>query len=494
MPNIIAYAALLIWPLVIVAMFRKMSPERAFIWAILGGYMVLPELTEINIPVIPAFDKTSIPNLTAFALCVIMLHMRPQLLPDGVLGKLLMAVLVIAPVISVFFNTDPLHFGVEQSGRLTLVRENASSVPGMRLYDSVAMLVRQIIMILPFFLARHLLASEQALTELLRALMIAGLIYAVPILWEVRFSPQLHTTIYGFFQHSFLQMIREGGYRPIVFMPHGLWLALFMVMTTAAALHFAKQAPPQDRVRAGLLALILFTMVYLTKSLGPMLIMITLSALILLFGPRMQFRAAGLMALLAISYPLLRGAGVVPTDRLVDLVSQRSLERSLSLQFRFDNEDLLLARAAEKPILGWGGYGRSMIFDPDTGEMTSISDGQWVITIGQWGWLGYLALFGLLCLPLLALWWRYRQTPNHAIPPQAGILALILGASLVDLLPNATLVSLTWLIAGALLGHAELVHRRSHQARLAQWRAMPSRTTLLPTARTPEPALKRSFL
>lgn len=84
--------------------------------------------------------------------------------------------------------------------------------------------------------------------------------------------------------------------------------------------------------------------------------------------------------------------------------------------------------------------------------MTSVSDGQWVITIGQWGWVGYLALFGLLCLPVLALWWRYRQVPEGAIPPQVGVLALILGASLVDLLPNATLVSLTWLIAGALLG------------------------------------------
>jgi len=494
MPNAIAYTALLIWPLIIVVMFRKMSPERAFIWAILGGYMVLPELTEINVPVIPAFDKTSIPNLTAFALCLVMLNMRPRLLPDGLLGKVLVVALCTAPVIAVFFNTDPLEFGTTQSGRLTMTGEYTTSVPGMRIYDSVSILVRQLIMILPFFLARHLLASEQALTELLRALMIAGLIYSVPILWEVRFSPQLHTNIYGFFQHDFSQMIRQGGFRPIVFMPHGLWLSLFMVMTAVSALHFAKQATPSDRMRAIIIAAFLFAMVLLTKSLGPLLILLCVSALVIFLKPRMQLRIAGLAALLALSYPLLRGAGLVPTDRFVALANARSPERAQSLQFRYDNEDMLLDRAAEKLFFGWGGYGRNQIFDADTGQMISVSDGQWVITIGQWGWVGYLALFGLLCLPLLALWWRYRMVPDSAIPPQAGVLALILGASLVDLLPNATLVSLTWLIAGALLGHAELQHWRSRTAQLEHWRNLPGRTGLMAAARTPEPALKRSFL
>jgi len=379
-------------------------------------------------------------------------------------------------------------------GRLTLIGENATTVPAMRIYDSVAILVRQIIMIVPFLLARHILASEQALTELLRALVIAGLIYAAPILWEVRFSPQLHTNIYGFFQHDFIQMIREGGYRPIVFMPHGLWLALFMVMTAISALHFAKQADPSDRLRASLVAVFLFAIATLTRSLGPLLILLALAALVVFLKPRMQLRIAGLMALLALTYPILRGAGIIPTDRFVALVGQRSLERSLSLQFRFDNEDMLLARAAEKALFGWGGYGRSMIFDPDTGVMTSVSDGQWIITIGQWGWLGYLALFGLLCLPLLALWWRYRNIPDGAIAPQAGVLALLLGASLVDLLPNATLVSPTWLIAGALLGHAELLHQRTQAAKLNHWRSKPGRAGLMAAAQTRNPALRRSFL
>lgn len=504
MPNAIAYLALLSWPLVIWVMFRKMPVERAFIWAILGGYMVLPELTEFNLPMIPPLDKASIPNLTAAFICIAVLKLRPTLLPVGLFGKALVLMLIAAPVISVFHNLEPIIFAMQTSGQLTVQQFPLSSidqgapaprlVPGMRMYDAFSALAQQLILILPFFLARHILATEAALRDLLRALVIAGLIYSVPILIEIRFSPQLHTWIYGFFQHDFIQMIRRGGFRPIVFMPHGLWLALFMVMTATAALHFALQAEPEKRPRAILIAFWLIGMVVLTRSVGPLLIMLVVGAIVLLFAPRMQFRLAAAMAGVAMSYPLLRGGGLIPTEQLVSLVHTRSPERAQSLEFRFDNEDMLLERASEKPFFGWGGWGRNQIFDPVTGEVLSVSDGMWIITIGQWGWLGYLAMFGLLCLPLLALWWRYRLVPNRDIPPAAGVLAVILGASLIDLLPNATMVPLTWLIAGALLGHAELQHWRAQQARLQRWKDQPSRAGLMAGARSAAPGFKHSFL
>ena len=144
-----------------------------------------------------------------------------------------------------------------------------------------------------------------------------------------------------------------------------------------------------------------------------------------------------------------------------------SPDRAQSLGYRFLNEDMLLERAADKPLFGWGAWGRNLLYDPETGEALTISDGQWIITIGQSGWLGYIATFGLLCLPIFALWWRYRQVRRMPrIPAQAGLLALILGANLVDLLPNATLIPFTWLLAGALLGHAELQANRARAARL----------------------------
>ena len=494
MPNAFAQLMLLVWPFVIWTMFKKMPAERAFLWAIIGGYMALPELTEFNLPMIPAFDKTSIPNITAFVICVMVLKMRPALMPDGLVGRAMLCMLIAAPVISVFFNLEPITFATQYSGRLMHVETWVQPLPGMRVYDSISALAGQIILILPFFLARHLLATEQAMTEVLRALVIAGLIYTIPILIEVRFSPQLHTWIYGFFQHSFEQMMREGGFRPIVFMPHGLWIALFMVMTMIAALHFARLAGPQERTKAWLTVLLLTVIVYLCRSLGPLMIMLCLATMILLLGAKWHLRISVGMAALTMSYPLLRGAGLIPTQQIVAWLEARRPDRAQSLEFRFTNEDWLLDRAWEKPLFGWGGWGRNQIYEYETGRMISVTDGQWVITIGQWGWLGYIAMFGLLCLPLVALWWRYRLVPAADIPPQASVLALLLGANLVDLLPNATMVPLTWLLAGTVLGHAELVHRRRLQAQTDQWRHAPVRDGLLASARVTRPIYKRSFL
>ncbi|MEY4305697.1 MAG: hypothetical protein RIT52_1872, partial [Pseudomonadota bacterium] len=38
-PNIIAYIALALWPLVTWLMWRKLTPAQALIWTILGGYL-----------------------------------------------------------------------------------------------------------------------------------------------------------------------------------------------------------------------------------------------------------------------------------------------------------------------------------------------------------------------------------------------------------------------------------------------------------------------
>ena len=60
-----------------------------------------------------------------------------------------------------------------------------------------------------------------------------GLCATVP--WEVRMSPQLHSSMYGFRPFRFDQAYRWGGYRPSVFMQHGIALGLFMASCTLVA-------------------------------------------------------------------------------------------------------------------------------------------------------------------------------------------------------------------------------------------------------------------
>ena len=71
------------------------------------------------------------------------------------------------------------------------------------------------------------------------------------------------------------------------------------------------------------------------------------------------------------------------------------------------------------------------------------------------GWLGYLAEFGLTALPLLVLARGVLLRQGVVIARPTAALALILAVNMVDLLPNATHIPFTWLMAGALLGEAE---------------------------------------
>ncbi|MCC0078040.1 MAG: hypothetical protein H6898_15900, partial [Rhodobacter sp.] len=236
--NTTALLALLGWPLVTVLFFRLMPKERALIWTILGAYMFLPQVSAIDLPVVPALNKETIPNLMAFAACMVVLGRMPELWPRGWPGRILLALFIVSPAITVLTNLEPIRFGIDRFGTMTLVDANALEVwglPGLRIYDSVSALAQQAFLMLPFFLARDLLRSEEAIREIVLALIVAAGIYALPMLWEVRFSPQLHTRLYGFFQHDFAQAMRNGGFRPFVFMPHGLWVAFFAFMCTMAA-------------------------------------------------------------------------------------------------------------------------------------------------------------------------------------------------------------------------------------------------------------------
>jgi hypothetical protein len=443
MPNATAYLMLAAWPLITLAMFRWWPIERALIWSLLGAYMVLPPPpAAFDFPLMPPLTKESLPSLATFVICLIHAGRRVPLLPQSLPGRVLVALFVLSPVATVLTNGDPVFYG-----RIGL--------PSLGLKDMVALVLLQFILLLPFLLARQHLATPEGLRELVMALMLGGLIYSLPMLLEVRLSPQLNIWIYGYFQHSFEQMMRSGGFRPIVFMYHGLWVAFFTVMAMACALALAREADVRRRVFYLLAALYLGGVLVLCKSLGSLMYGVYLAPLALFLPTRMQIRIAGVMAVMAISYPVLKGAGLIPVDWILEQAGKVDPERANSLRFRLDNEDILMERALEKPLFGWGSWGRNHILNPVTGVIETVTDGRWIILIGIFGWVGYLAEFGLITLPVLMLWHYSRRLGNAAHVRLIGPVALLLAINLIDMLPNATLTPLTWLFAGAVLGLAE---------------------------------------
>ncbi|MCP4821482.1 MAG: hypothetical protein GY883_20045 [Shimia sp.] len=475
MPNALATLMLVIWPVVIWRLYLALPPGRALIWSLLGAYLLLPPPpAAIDFPLMPALDKTSLPNLAILivALFVLRGENRPRLMPDNIIARWLLVVFVLSPIITVFTNPEPLIFSD------TFIR-------GLYLQDAIAQPINRFILVIGFLMARQYLTTREDQRDLLIALVISGLAYSLPILMEVRLSPQINNWIYGYYQHLFSQTIRQGGYRPMVFLYHGIWLAYFVLTCLLASLALWRADRSTSRAKYMIAAFYLCAVLVLCKTLATLVYAGAAGALILLLSTRMQVKIAAVLALVTLSYPVLKSADLVPTEAILAQAEAISAERAHSLGFRFDNEDILVERAFLKPLFGWGIWGRNHTHDPETGLITSVSDGYWVIVIGVWGWVGYIAQFGLMSLPILLVWRElrgvsrqereqferrasytlmdqsHRETDtNRGLSPYLGPLALMLGFNLIDLLPNATLTPTTWLIAGTLFGHAERLARR----------------------------------
>jgi hypothetical protein len=453
-PNWFAYAALLIWPAVALYLYSNLPIGRATVWAILGGYLLLPVGTVIKFEQVPGFDKQSIPNLAALICCILFTGRMPKFFRGFGFAELLIIPLLVSPFITSMLNTDPVRIG-------------EIVLPGLSYYESASAAVGQFIFLLPFFLGREFLQRTEDNADILRILVVAGLAYSLPMLFEVRISPQLHTWIYGYFPHSFLQQIREGGFRPVVFLGHGLLVAFFAMTATVAAAALWRTRTPIRQFTPGALTGYLSVVLVLCKTGSALLYAAILVPLVRWASPRMQLRVACVLAAIVMTYPILRVADLIPTDSLIQLTDTVSAERAASLKTRFDNEKQLMEHAWQRPWFGWGRFGRNRVYDAG-GEDVSITDGRWIITLGTFGLIGFFAEFGLIALVVFraASALRFASTMQEA--GYLATLALIVAINMIDLLPNSSLSPWTWLLAGALLGRAEALREVAKQILLRE--------------------------
>ncbi|MCR8549088.1 hypothetical protein M4578_14715 [Salipiger sp. P9] len=443
MPNPLAYLMLAIWPLVTIMLFRRLPVERALILSLMVGYLFLPEPpAAFDLPLMPPLTKHNIPALTAFAFCLWKYGPGGSILPQSLVGKVLLLTFILSPIMTAVNNTEPVFYG-----RIGL--------PGLSVKDALALMVQQFLLILPFLLARQFLTSGGAQRDFLVALMWCGLVYSLLMLIEIRLSPQLNNWIYGYYQHLFGQSIRAGGYRPVIFLYHGLWVAFFIMTAAVASFALWRLDERMHNVKVIGAALYLTLILVLAKSLGSLIFAVAMIPCVVLLGRVTQIKVAILIGVLAIGYPILKGAHLVPEDKILAQAASIDPERANSLEFRFTNENILLDRAYLKPVFGWGSWGRNHILDPVTGNIQTVTDGRWIIVIGIYGWVGFLAEFGLLVLPLFLLWREAIAARRDAVSPFIAPLSLMLAINVFDMIPNATLTPLTWLLAGALTGYAE---------------------------------------
>ncbi len=332
----------------------------------------------------------------------------------------------------------------------------ASVLNGLGLYDGLSEALRSTLLwAVPYFIGRQYFNDRQGVRDLAIALFVGGLIY-MPLCWfEMRFSPQLHNKVYGYHAHSFAQTKRGDGFRPTVFMEHGLMVSLWMASASLVGIWLwvtgivkkIWHIPMQYAVPV----LVLTTA--LGKSMNSLLLMIAGSATLILskYIP-MRILAIALVAAAPI-YCVVRITGSWGGDAAITMTQMIAPDRVLSLQFRFDNEMMLMDRAMERPIFGWGGQNRMAVRDDD-GKIISVTDGLWIIALGQRGMFGLIALLGTILVPaVLALqrpatdWVKQEYAPTIAL----GMVMIIF---MIDNLPNGMENPVYMMCGGAVAAYA----------------------------------------
>ncbi len=453
MPNALAQIMILAWPVLTVVLFLRLPAGRAIVASLFIGMLVLPTRVVYDLPLLPALDRSTAPVLSSLLCCLLAIgarggaaarrseggvEHRPGWLPQSPVQRLLVFGMVFQPVITSLLNGDTVVYG-------------ARVFPGLGVYDALSNVLEHLVTLIPLLLGRRYLSRAEDVELLLRFMVGTMLIYSIPILLEIRISPQIHYWVYGFRPTDFIQAVRGGGFRPMVLMNHGLPLAMAMALTIIAATGLARSAPPLKRTlaraKAGWLAMVLL----LSNSLGAL--MGAAFAVPFVAFTKRPFQATVAMALgvMVLIYPLSRAYDIFPADEMASTIGG---VRGGSLQFRFDNEDILLDKALERPVFGWGSWGRNRVIDSATGQDISVTDGAWIITIGTGGMVGFLTRFGLLASPLLLLW-RYRKREDMG--QETVTLAMMVAINLVDLLPNSTMWPLLWLCVGSLSGRYEVL-------------------------------------
>jgi len=424
--NVLVHIALLGFLPLTAACFSLLEPRRAVLSLLLVGWLFLPQFDG-------RYRVLILTSKAAFVPAVVLLgsitfdarwrRFRPRLF------DLPMAVLCVGPFVSALSN----ELGAKEAVSAML---DATMTWGA-----------------PYFLGRVYLGDGRALKEFATALAVAALVYAPFCLWEIRMSPQLHHAVYGFRAENFTTMVRFGGFRPSVFMQTGLAVAFFMAMGTLSAIWLWRTGARRELAGLPLnwfcVPLLLFTTI-VCKSTGAIILLAV--GIAVLEGTRFLRTPAMIFALAVLpsAYCAARISGwgadtVVAVAR--DVVDE---DRAGSVQFRFENEQLLIKRAKIRPWLGWGRFGRSFVYDED-GRVVTIVDSMWIIAFGFTGLVGLLAMGAMLAIPPVALSralpTRYWANPDLA---PAAALAVTLLLWTLDNLLNAMMTPAFPAIMGAL--------------------------------------------
>ena len=297
------------------------------------------------------------------------------------------------------FRISPLDFILFISLQFIFL---TSYMNGFGAYDGVSQCLKFTLnVVLIVFLARIHIGTPSGLRIFLLSLTVGAIVYVPLALWEFRFSPQLHTTLYGYFQHVFQQHMRWGFYRPIAFFSHGLVLGRFFAFAAFLALFPMRRDLEMLFGNVGrYLFLVPLLGLAVSMSLGPYMIFGLLCVgWFVVQRYRWAYFALPVMGFLWLGAAFVElEIGFGDVSRFVGF----SEDRAQSLEYRLaairEYRDTIEAR----PFFGWGGW--------NAGRTGRATDSLALIQLLTFGFLGAGAYFA---------WWFGALIQAHRVKDMA---------------------------------------------------------------------------
>lgn len=458
----VAYLALAaILPAAFLA-FRGRTVAEGAILTILGALLFGPVRATVKLPLLPPLGKEAFAYLSVLVLFAIRAPGRLRATRAG-MGKtdLLPILAALGGIGTALTNTDARSFGTW----------HVTHVPAMTLKDGLFITASSLTScLLPFFVGRALVRDHRDLRALLRGFAIAGLVYAPLAFLEMRLSPQLHNWLYGYHPHEdFLQSVRMGGYRPTIFMAHGLAVSLFFLVSAIAM----STLPKRERIgklTARQWTAFLVVVVLACKSTGTILYAALFLPLAWFASPRVRVRVSAVLAVFVLVYPALRAEDLFPVQRMLEYARTFGEERANSLFVRFFNEGVVLEHARERILFGWGTFGRHLVYDAQSGQSSIRTDGAWIILVGMQGLWGMVTTIGTLLFAIARSVKRIGTVPAF-LREEISCLTLLVALTSLDLVPNGLFANYPFLLAGALTSALTVVVTTERARALAARRA-----------------------
>lgn len=462
--NQLALLALLAWPVMALALFAVLPPRRAVIATFLGSWLFLPFHAGIVL--------SGLPNYTQFT--------------AGVVGALLGVALFDAGRLSAFrarwYDLPMLVW--------CLTPMASSLTNGLGAYDGLSGIFNHLVQFgAPYYFGRIYFTRPDDLIDLALGLVIGGVAYVPLIVFEVGAQRSLNGLLYGL---NISNGYKRGLYNPIVFTFHSLELALWMSLSALAGFWLWVTGAVRQLAglpfgfwtwvlvagallchQTGAMVLLLSGMVLIASTAGrarfgriaELLMWSAVPLVVPTLGFRRALALAGLVGLFQLvlrrhprwiawaltSIPPLyiaaRSTGLWDGREAVTLAyALFGGARGWSFEFRIINETPLVARALQRPLFGWGGFGRSR-------TSGSVTDGLWIIYMGMHGIIGLGGLYSSLWLgqSTMARGYSVPRWSDPRLAPVAAlgfVLAIFTADSLLNSAPAHPAVSL---IVGGLI-------------------------------------------